>query len=162
MRKTTWIRSALALLLAMLMMFAVVACAKPDTTPGGETKQEENETPKSVEKKDAWVAATYLTDKEFGSGAKTLKVKVEADGQSVVFTIHSDKQTVGAALLEFNLIAGDESQYGLYVKTVNGMLADYDVDKSYWGFYKGGEYLSTGVDSTDFANGDTFELVKTK
>lgn len=177
MRKTTWIRSALLVLLAMLMIFAAVACTKPEVIPSGGGEQKNNEqtdnkqeqtpgnntqTPNTVEKKDSWENATYLSDKEFGNGAKTLKITVTADGQSVVFTLHSDKETVGAALLEFELIAGEESQYGLYVKTVNGMLADYDTDKTYWGFFKGGEYMSTGVDSTAFNNGDSFELVKTK
>ena len=168
MRKTSWIRSALLVLLAMLMIFAVISCAKqemPNDQPNNETPKNEqttNETPKEVEKKGAWESATYLTDKEFGTGAKTLKVTVKADDQSIVFTIHSDKETVADALLEFQLVAGDDSQYGLYVKTVNGMLADYDVDGTYWGFFKGGEMMNTGVSATNFNDGDSFELVKTK
>ena len=98
----------------------------------------------------------------FGTGAKTMTVKVEADGQFVTFTVKSDAETVGAALLENDLIAGEESTYGLYVKTVNGMLADYNVDQYYWAFYKGGEYMMTGVDATALTDGDAYELVRTK
>ena len=47
-------------------------------------------------------------------------------------------------------------------KKVNGILADYDVDKTYWGLYKNGEYLMTGVDTTEIADGEHYELVKTK
>ena len=140
-RNTTRI---LCLLLALcLLSLTFVACVK------------------KVQKTGAWENATYLKDKTFGNGSKTLKVVVKADDQSVTFTIKTDKDTVGAALLEHKLIAGEESQYGLYVKTVNGMLADYDVDKTYWAFYKNGEYMMTGVDATAFADGDQYELVRT-
>ena len=109
-----------------------------------------------------WANATYLSDKEFGEGNKKVEVEVEANGQSVTFTINTDADTLGAALLEHNLIAGEEGQFGLYVKTVNGMLADYDVDKSYWGFYQNGEYLMTGVDTTAIVGGEHFEIVYSK
>lgn len=107
--------------------------------------------------------AVYETDTELGEGAKLLTLSVtDADGETIVFTIHSDANTVGAALLENNLIAGDESEYGLYVKTVNGDLADYDVDAAYWGFYQNGEYMMTGVDATELTDGAAYELVYTK
>ena len=135
----------LCLLLALcLLALTFVACAK------------------KVEKTGAWEKATYLKDTTFGKGAKTLTVVVKADDQSVTFTIKTDKDTVGAALLEHELIAGDDSEYGLYVKTVNGMLADYNVDGYYWAFYKNGEYMMTGVDSTTFADGEQYELVREK
>ncbi len=135
----------LCLVLALcLLALTFVACAK------------------KVEKTGAWEKATYLKDTTFGKGAKTLKVVVKADDQSVTFTIKTDAETVGAALLEHKLIAGEDSQYGLYVKTVNGMLADYNVDQTYWAFYKNGEYMATGVDATAFADGEQYELVRTK
>ena len=109
-----------------------------------------------------WENATYRSDKEFGKGEKTVEVEVKVEEQSVTFTIHTDADTLGAALLEHNLIAGEEGQFGLYVKTVNGMLADYDVDKSYWGFYQNGEYLMTGVDTTAIVGGEHFEIVYSK
>ena len=55
--------------------------------------------------------------------------------------------------MELGLIAGDDSEYGLYVKTVNGVTLDYDKDGKYWAFYINGEYASTGVDSTDITAG---------
>ena len=81
---------------------------------------------------------------------------VDAEGKETLFTIHTDEKTVGKALLDAGLIAGDESQYGLYVKTVNGVTVDYDTDKAYWAFYIGDEYASTGVDSTDIEAGKTY------
>ena len=82
----------------------------------------------------------------------TFKV-TDADGKETDFTINTDKKTVGEALLDKGLIAGDESEYGLYVKTVNGITLDYDKDGMYWAFYVNGEYASAGVDSTDITAG---------
>ena len=45
---------------------------------------------------------------------------------------------MGAALLKLGVIAGDDSEYGLYVKTVNG------------------EYAMTGVDATTLEAGATY------
>ena len=73
---------------------------------------------------------------------------VDKDGNATEFEIHTDKATVGEALLELNLIAGDESEYGLYVKQVNGITADYDVDQTYWAFYVNDAYATSGVDTT--------------
>ena len=109
-----------------------------------------------------WENATYRSDKEFGKGEKTVEVEVKVEEQSVTFTIHTDADTLGAALLEHELIAGEDGQYGIYVKTVNGILADYDVNKSYWGFYQNGEYLMSGVDTTAIVGGEHFEIVYSK
>ena len=85
-------------------------------------------------------------------------IVVDADGNETDFVINTDKETVGDALLEQNLIEGEEGDYGLYVKTVNGITADYDTDHTYWAFYVNGEYSNTGVDSTPVNEGDTYEF----
>lgn len=103
----------------------------------------------SVDATGLWENATYLQDTEFGEGAKTVKVEVKVEEQMITFTIKTDKKTVGEALVENDLIAGDEGAYGLYVKKVNGIVADYDVNQSYWAFYINGEMAMTGVDMTD-------------
>ncbi len=81
---------------------------------------------------------------------------VDANGKTTTFEIHTDKTTVGDALLELGLIAGDESQYGLYVKTVNGVTLDYNKDGKYWAFYENGEYAMAGVDTTTIAPDTTY------
>ena len=106
-----------------------------------------------------WEDAVYLNDTELGKGSKTVVVEVKVGEESVDFTIHSDKTYLGDALLEHELIEGEESQFGLYIKKVNGIVADYDVDKTYWGFYKNGEQMMSGVSTTEFADGEHYELV---
>ncbi len=96
---------------------------------------------------------------ELGQGAVSFPLTiVDKDGNETALTINTDQETVGAALLELGLIAGDEGEFGLYVKTVNGITADYDTDGVYWAFYVNGEYASTGVDSTPINQGDTYSL----
>lgn len=91
---------------------------------------------------------------EVGEGDTAFSFKVvDADGKETDFIVNTNEKTVGAALLAVELIAGEDSDYGLYVKTVNGITADYDVDGSYWAFYINGEYASTGVDATDVEPG---------
>lgn len=80
----------------------------------------------------------------------------DTDGTETQFEIHTDKSTVGEALLELELIAGDDSEYGLYVKTVGGVTLDYDKDGKYWAFYIDGEYATSGVDSTQITDGANY------
>ena len=109
-----------------------------------------------------WKDAAYLTNTELGEGAKTLVVEVKADDRQVTFTIHTDKTTVGAAMQEHGLLEGEDSEYGLFIKKVNGIVADYDVDQTYWGFYANGEYAMAGVDTTDIEEGVTYCLARVK
>ena len=104
------------------------------------------------------------------SGGSTLETSVgegetqftftvtDTEGKETVYQINTDKKTVGDALVELGLIEGDESEYGLYVKTVNGITVDYDKDGKYWAFYVNGEYATKGVDSTDIEAGATYSF----
>jgi hypothetical protein len=130
------------MLLALMLIAALVSCNKDE--------------------KGVWENAIYTEDQTFGDGAKTVVVEVKAQEKTVTFTIKTDKDTVGAALLEHGLIAGDEGPYGMYVKVVNGMSADYDVDQRYWAFYANGEISMTGVDVTAITEGATYRMVYSK
>ena len=138
------LKKLLSILMITALLFAISSCGN-SSAPA-----------------DIWKDAQYSKDTTLGNGDKTVTIKVEAEDKSVVFTIKTDKKTVGEALLEHKLISGDEGPYGMYVKKVNGILADYDVDQTYWSFSKDGEYMTTGVDMTEFSDRDEFELVYTK
>ena len=136
-------KKTLSLVLAVLMLFCIVSC-------------------NTASKTGAWENATYRRDMEFGKGETTVQVEVKAEEQSVTFTINTDKNTLGEALIEHALISGEEGQFGLYVKFVNGIEADYDKDGTYWGFYKNGEMMMVGVDGAQISDGEHYELVKAK
>lgn len=80
----------------------------------------------------------------------------DQEGNETQFEIHTDKKTVGEALLAVDLIAGEESEYGLMVTTVNGITADYEKDGIYWAFYIDGAYAQTGVDATEIKEGEQY------
>lgn len=91
---------------------------------------------------------------ELGEGTRSFFFEVtHSDGQYDLYEIHTDAETVGKALIEYNLVDGDYSDYGLYVKTVCGETLDYDLDGAYWAFYIDGEYAMTGVDYTGIEDG---------
>lgn len=136
-------QSALFLALALLLLTALCACGRK--TSG-----------------DPWATAIYKEDTALGSGSVTFQLEVKADDRSVTFTVSTDEAVLGDALLASNLIAGDEGDYGLYIKSVNGIPADYDVDGYYWAIYENGEYLMTGVDGTEIVPGGHYELVREK
>lgn len=142
MKKT--LNATLCAVLAVIICVCAVSCGKAPAT------------------EDLWSEAVYMADTAFGEGDKTVYVEVRAGEKSVTFTVNADEKILGDALLEHGLIDGEQGLYGLYIKKVNGITADYDVDQSYWAFTKGGEYMMTGVDGTEFADGEHYELVYTK
>ena len=97
-------------------------------------------------------AVTVLGEGE----TKFLFTVVDKDGVENAFEIHTDKEIVGEALLELGLIEGEEGEFGLFVKAVNGIVADYEVDKTYWAFYVNGEYAMSGVDTTIIEEGTSY------
>lgn len=133
----------LAALLVLTLTICLAACA------GGS-------------KSGLWADALYQKDTTLGKGDTTVQVEVQAEDRSVTFTVKTDKATLGEALLELGLIDGEQSEYGLYVKVVNGITADYDVDQSYWSFCKDGEMMMVGVDGAEIADGEHYELIYTK
>lgn len=132
----------LTIMLIVAMALTVAGCG--NKTPVADTKQQAT-------------TETQGQNNILGEGKTVIQfVVVDKDGNETTFEIHTDKEIVRDALLEHELISGDESEYGLYVKQVNGITADYNVDQTYWAFYINGEYASTGVDSTPIKEGETY------
>lgn len=101
----------------------------------------------------------YGEDCALGEGATQFELTVaDAEGNEIVFDISTDQPTVGAALQELELIEGEEGDYGLYIKSVNGLIADYDTTGTYWAFYVNGEYAMTGADVTPIEDGTAYAL----
>ena len=92
-----------------------------------------------------------------GEGEKEFELTVITDdGKENVFEISTDKDTVGAALVECNLIDGEDGPFGMYVKTVNSITYDFDKDGKYWAFYINGQYATSGVDKTFIEEAETY------
>ena len=143
-------KKSIPIIVAIVCILAVIICVAAFIPKG-------NKGPVYVDG-----TARYTENATLGEGSKTITVTVkDNEGKAVVFTIKTDAKTVGAALLENKLIAGDEGAYGLYIKVVNGLRADYDKDQAYWAFTIDGEMVMTGVDQTDITDGGKYELVYT-
>lgn len=87
---------------------------------------------------------------------KTIHISVTFDGKTENLDVKTSEETLGAALIKEGLISGSEGEFGLFVDTVNGHFADV-AKNEYWVFTKGGEWVTTGVDTTPIEDGDSFE-----
>ena len=146
--KKNGLNKLLALLLALVMVLALAACGNKAQDNGG-----------AGDDANVVTDGTVADGATVGKGATAFTVEVaQLDGTSITFTVNTDKATVGEALLELGIVAGDDTEYGLYVKTVNGVTLDYDTDGAYWAFYINGEYAMTGVDATNIEAGAIYAL----
>ncbi len=109
----------------------------------------------------AIMAGVYLiTRPDTQEGTKTFTmVIVHGDGSEKILTIKTDKTYVSEAMLDEKLIVESDSP-GLYT-TVDGELADYNVNQSYWAFYEGDAYANEGMNTTPIQDGATYKLVYT-
>lgn len=95
-------------------------------------------------------------------GQKTIAVEiVHLVGDTKEIEIVTDEEYLRGALEQENLISGSESEYGLYVLTVDGETAD-ESKEQWWCFTLGGESLNTGVDTTPINDGDHYEITLTE
>lgn len=94
---------------------------------------------------------------ETSAGSKTVTIEVAAPDYSNTHKIKTDAEFLGDALKEEGIIEGEESQYGLFITSVDSIKAD-DSKQQWWCITKVGEDVMTGVDVTPIADGDTFEL----
>ncbi len=124
-------KKSVIVLTAIVLMLCLVSCKKTKTY------------------EEVWNDALYTEDTEIGKGDKTITFTVTALDKSVTFTVNTDKKTVGEALSEYDLLEGEQGPYGLYVKKVNGMRADYEKDNAYWSFMIEGKASMEGVDLTE-------------
>ena len=101
------------------------------------------------------------TGKEEGTVTITVEV-INSAGEHKEHTIVTKGKTLADALLESGLAEGPIEEYGLFITTVDGEVADWAVDQSYWALSKDGEYLMTGASDTPIADGEHYELTYTK
>ena len=93
---------------------------------------------------------------------KQIEVTVtHGDGSEKDFTIQTNEKFLRGALEQEKLVEGTESEYGLFITTVDGETAD-DANQEWWCINDGeGTMLPTGVDETAINDGDSYELVLT-
>ncbi|MEG1180223.1 MAG: hypothetical protein RSD42_07445, partial [Oscillospiraceae bacterium] len=98
-----------ALLLCLVMLFSFSACGNNQDTSNTTTKK----------------PTTAQATKEI-----TVEV-VAADKSKKSFKIDTDEEFLRKALEQEKLVQGTESEYGLFIKTVNGYTAN-ESNKEWW------------------------------
>ena len=83
---------------------------------------------------------------------------VDKDGNKKQTEILTNGQYVGKVLQELEYIKGEQGDYGIYIKEVDGIVADYDVDGTYWAFYVDGEMSMTGADQVEIVDGSVYSF----
>ena len=153
----------MCIILAAVMALSVfTACGAP--ADDGTTTAAQDTTTSEVPAHPAiWNGATYTEDTTVGDGAVTVTVKVTADEKTVSITLKTDEETLADALLAEELCEGNLDTYGLYIKYVNGIRADYMLDGGYWwNLIVDGEMSMVGTSYTTVTEGAVYELVRTK
>ncbi len=164
MKKTSFFKRLLSVVVCIVLIAAMGFVL---TSCGNDEEKESPKKPQStVQNSNSSTESTASEDPygdsiaNIGTGSVSFIFNVtDKEGYTSLYRIHTDKKTVGEALLEHRLIEGEDGQYGLYVKKVMGITADYDKDKTYWAFYIDGEYAMTGVDKTEIKEGTEYALV---
>jgi uncharacterized lipoprotein YehR (DUF1307 family) len=127
----------LAMALVVLMtVFSFAACGKADTNSNANSG--------SVETKTISITVTVIA-----------KDKTEK-----VFNIETNKKTLGDALFEEGLVTEAEHKSGFY-SYIDGVRADYTLDKCWWSFSKDGKDVMVGANDLKIADGDKFEITNT-
>ena len=130
------------LVLLLIALFAMTGCKVTDDNPLD--------------------GAVYTEDTSIGEGDITYTLKVVVGESTVTFTVKTDKTNLAEALVESGIVEGDNEQFGLYIKRVNGILADYNVNGAWWSLSVGGEVSSVGADSITVEDGGCYELTYSK
>ena len=109
----------------------------------------------------ALVAVWMIFGAKPQAGEKDITIEViNSADESVIYELNTDAEYLRQAMDEAEGLTydGTESEYGMMVSTVNGEVADYNVDGSYWSFYVNGEYCNYGIDTQPVADGDAFVI----
>lgn len=110
-------------------------------------------------KKESPSSSSFEDAKTVGSGSESFKFAVVDDkGNEKHFIVKTDKDSVGEALQDAKLITGEMGDYGLMVKSVDGVKLDYDEDGRYWAFYVDDGYAVASADQTKIEKGKIYSF----
>ncbi len=164
-RKTIRILSLISILVLMAVTaLGMVSCGKEDAQDAASQAVDSiiDDVSQAADSiiDDASQAADSIID---DAKEVTVKIEVTDDKGEVTSKEYTTKETTLRGVLEENkMIEGTESEYGLMITTVNGIVADYDADGAYWALYKNGEYMMVGADAEILEDGATYGLVYKK
>lgn len=107
----------------------------------------------------------FVFKPQVAAGSKKIEIDVVNDiGETRTYDVKTDAEYLRQAMeeaegLEFS---GEESEYGMMVTEINGVVADYNADQSYWAFYVNGDFCNYGIEQQPVTDGDIFRIEYTK
>ena len=107
------------------------------------------------------LGATVGAEHEVGEGAKTITLTViNGANEATVYTVHTDAEYLRGAIEPHGLVGGREDLYGMWVTTVDGILAD-ESKQEWWQLFEGTEQANYGVDTLKIKDGGSYTYVLT-
>lgn len=138
----------ISLLIALTLLLGVLcACAAEPETPAT----------------DAPVATQATQAPTEANAADVMHITFRVthdDGELKEFELETSKSTLGEALAEENLVSESDYSPGFY-DTVDGEVANWDVEEGWWCFYCNGEALTVGIEEEQLVDGAVYEAVFT-
>lgn len=101
------------------------------------------------------------TEKVEGSKDITVTVVNEAKDYNKVHKHSTDKETLGDALVEMNIVGTESSDYGRFLVKVDDITAD-QAQEEWWQIQVNGQDAQTGMDSVAIKDGDEIKLILNK
>ena len=96
------------------------------------------------------------------AGTKHVTVTVTYDdGHTKDFTYDTEESYLGPLLRNQELVTGHEDAGSFFIDGVDGLVADYSVNESWWKVLENGEQVLVGVDEIALKDGGTYQLVYT-
>ncbi len=91
-----------------------------------------------------------------------ITLTISADEKTQTYEIETTANSLGDMLVTEGYVKNEQSDYGLYIKTVYGPFKDGrtadDSKEEWWSLTKDGEMLMTGADRVVMADGEKYEL----
>ena len=106
-----------------------------------------------------------LTAPKTSEGSKQVVVEVvNKESESKKYEIKTDSKYLSDLMDELQSESdfsyeASNSEYGMYIESVNGEKADYSSDGAYWAIYVNGEYGQFGADQQPVNDGETYSFV---
>lgn len=164
MKNKKTVLALIALVVVIGLMIGVYSATRPKTrAEAPQTQPEVQEQPtvqEETQQETREETEEVTTESTVATVSLTVTV-VHKDGSEKVFALETDALYLGEVLVSEGIVEGEMGPYGLMISAVDGEVADWNVDQSYWAIFIGEEYATTGADQIPIYGGDVFKLVYT-
>ena len=162
-------KQILSLLLALVMVLSLFACAKNNNSAAAPAETVATEAPAAATEAPAEPSEAPVEQpaelpaepaaegvRVVGEGATKVTIVVTIGEEVRTIELHTDEADLAAAMKKEGLASGSESEYGFMADTIDGYFAD-PAKGEWWVFTKNGEMWMNSADKTDLADGDSYE-----